>query len=100
MSEQTPPPTAVKIGEASADVAARLRIVDAATGATIDRVVEADSVTGKIRRMAVENGNLIREGDRFKVIDEDRAIRIEWIEPETIVDHVDEPAAATPLAGA
>ncbi len=87
-------PTMIVAGGLPNAVAANLRVVDAGTGETIDRVLDADSDAGTVRRYAVEDGNLVREGDSFKVVDEKRKIRIEWIEPP-IVDDVD---AGAPVA--
>lgn len=72
------PPSRAKIGETPASICSRLRIVDAETGEPIRKVIEADADKGKLIRFAVEDGALVREGDRFKMIEEDRAIRIEW----------------------
>ncbi len=74
-------PTLIVADGLSNAIAANLRVVDAATGATIERVIDADSDAGTVRRYLVEDGNLVREGDSFKVVDEARAIRIEWINP-------------------
>ncbi len=79
-------PTLIVAGGMPNDVAANLRVVDAGTGETIECVLDADAGTGTVRRYAVEDGNLVREGDSFKVVDEIRAIRIEWIDPPTAND--------------
>lgn len=89
-----PAPTMIVAGGLTNDVAANLRVVDAATGETIERVLDADADAGKVSRYAVEDGNLIREGDSFKIVDEDRAIRIEWID-SPVADQVDADASAT-----
>lgn len=87
-------PTIIVAGALPNAVAANLRVVDAGTGETIERVLDADSDAGTVRRYAVKDGNLVREGDSFKVVDEKRDIRIDWIDPP-IVDEVSagEPAA-------
>ncbi|MBJ7441516.1 MAG: hypothetical protein JHD35_21210 [Sphingopyxis sp.] len=76
--EQETPPTYAKIGVTPMAVCERLRVVDAETGDLIAKVIEADAETGRVVRYAVEGGNLVREGDRMKVIEEERKIRIEW----------------------
>lgn len=77
-AEEEAPPTYAKIGVTPMDVCARLRVVDAETGDLIAKVIEANAETGHVVRYAVEGGNLVREGDRMKVIEEERKIRIEW----------------------
>jgi hypothetical protein len=81
MTKLTSPaaPTAIAADALPNDILANLHVVDAATGETIARVLEADATTGKVRRYAIEDGNLVREGDAFKIVDETREIRIEWI---------------------
>ena len=74
-------PRLIVAGALSADVAAQLRVVDAKTGEPIERVLDADADAGTVRRYAVEDGNLVRDGDSFAIVEEERAIRIEWIEP-------------------
>jgi hypothetical protein len=59
---------------------AKLRVVDAETGKRIDHVLEADTEKGTVRRYAVEHGNFVREGSDLKVIEEERKVRLEWIE--------------------
>ena len=73
------PPQSVELGVTPADVLARIRVVDADTGERIDKVLAADADAGTVRRYDVQNGALVREGDRYKVIEESRAIRIEWL---------------------
>lgn len=73
-----PTPTYAKIGVTPSDVCARLRIIDAATGEPIEKVIEADAENGRIVRFAVEDGGLVRENNRFKTVEEDREIIIEW----------------------
>ncbi len=87
-------PTLIVAGGLPNAVAANLRVLDAGTGDTIDRVLDADSDVGTVRRFAVKDGNLVREGDSFKVVDERRDIRIEWIDPPI----VDGSNAGTPAA--
>ncbi len=74
-----PVPSCVEMGVTDAEVLAEIRVVDAETGERIDKVVFADAEAGKVRRYAVENGALVLEQDKFKVIEEDRPIRIEWL---------------------
>lgn len=74
--EEETPPTYAKIGVTP--MCERLRVIDAETGDLIAKVIEADAETGRVVRYAVEGGNLVREGDRMKVIEEERKIRIEW----------------------
>jgi hypothetical protein len=71
-------PTYFLAGGMPDDMAGALRIVDARTGDLITNVIEADTAAGKVRRFDVVDGNLVREGDAYKVIDEDRKIRIEF----------------------
>lgn len=77
-------PTMIVAGSTPNDVARNLRVVDADTGETIERVLDADANAGTLRRHAVKDGNLVREGDSFVVVDESRKIRIEWIEPPIV----------------
>jgi hypothetical protein len=70
-------PTAVNVRTLPFDLLKRVRVIDASTGEPIERVIEADSEAGTVKRFAVENGNLVREDDHFKVIEEQRPIRIE-----------------------
>lgn len=74
-------PTHAVVGVTAKEVTDNLRVVDAKTGEEIARVIEADSDAGKVRRFDVKDGNLVREGDHFKLIEEDREIRIEWTNP-------------------
>lgn len=53
------------------------RVVDVASGDIISHAIEADPVAGRVRRVAVANGILVRDGDQFLILDEDREIRIE-----------------------
>lgn len=72
------PPSYVKLGVTPSAVLNRVRVVDAETGALIDKVIEADADAGKVVRYAVESGALVRDGDRYQTIEEERPIRIEW----------------------
>ena len=74
-------PTMIVAGALPNDIARNLRVVDADSGETIERVLDADADAGTLRRHEVTDGNLVREGDSFRVVEEKRAIRIEWIEP-------------------
>lgn len=77
-AQEEAPPCQARIGVTPPAICERLRIVDAETGDQIEKVIEADAETGRVVRYAVEGGNLVREGDRMKVIEEERKIRIEW----------------------
>lgn len=74
-----PVPSCVELGVTDTDVLSDIRVVDAETGERIDKTIFADAEAGKVRRYAVENGALVLEQDKFKVIEEDRPIRIEWL---------------------
>lgn len=64
------------------DTRHNVRIVDAATGNAIERVISADADAAKVSRYAIDaDGNLVRENDKYQIVDEDRAIEIEWIVP-------------------
>jgi len=88
------PPAYVKLGVTASEIVANLRVVDAGSGEPILKVIEADAEAGKVVRYAVENGNFVRDGDAFKVITEDRQIRIEWLAPPAGGDEADEEAEA------
>lgn len=92
-------PTSVAFGTTPNEILANVRIVDAGTGEPIDRVISADSDAGKVSRYAIEDGNLVREGNAFKTVDEDRKIRIEWIDPP-VEQVADDGAPADPAVGA
>jgi hypothetical protein len=81
----------VKVGAAPPDVLASIRVVDVKTGETIEQVLEADVAAGKVTRYAVDGGNLVRIGDAFEIIEEDREIRIEAIAAPTaeVADEVE-----------
>ncbi|MGW8204402.1 hypothetical protein ACWGM0_17885 [Sphingomonas bisphenolicum] len=72
------PPTYAKLGVTPASVCNRIRVLDAETGALIAKVIEADAEAGRVVRYAVENGALVRDGDRYQTIEDERPIRIEW----------------------
>lgn len=91
------PPTIVGIDFTPAEICANLRIVDAGTGEPIERVIRADAGAGTVSRYRVEEGNLVREGDLFATVDEERAIRIEWIDPP-VAAYVPADAAINPEA--
>lgn len=62
-----------------------LRVVDAETGEEIASIIDADSEAGKVRRFAVDaDGDLVRRDDAFQIVEEDRPIRIEWIDPPAV----------------
>jgi|EndMetStandDraft_7_1072992.scaffolds.fasta_scaffold22848_5 hypothetical protein len=71
-------PTHVKLHVTPAAIIGKVRVIDADSGELIANVIEADAEAGKLERYVVEGGALVRDGDRFKTIAEDRAIRIEW----------------------
>ncbi|MCC4254127.1 hypothetical protein LL251_17080 [Sphingobium naphthae] len=79
MSDDGALPRSVRMGETPTDILARIRVVDVETGERIDKVIAADAEAGTVTRYAVENGALVLENDRFKVIEESRAIAIEWL---------------------
>ena len=64
------------------DTRNNVRVVDVATSDAIERVISADADAGKVSRYAIDaDGNLVRENDKYQIVDEDRAIAIEWIVP-------------------
>lgn len=77
--QEDAPPSRVELGTDPLDLLARIRVVDAATGERIDKVIIADAEAGKVRRYELIDGGLVIENDRPKIIEEDRAIRIEWL---------------------
>lgn len=77
--DQEAPPSRVELGVDRHDLLAKIRVVDAATGERIEKVIMADEEAGKVRRYELANGGLVIEDDRPKIIEEDRAIRIEWL---------------------
>ncbi len=90
MSKSDTIPTLLKGGDPDA---AHFRVVDAKSGNAIDHVLEADSEKGTLTRLVVENGNLVREGDAFATVKEERAIRFRPVaEPkaEDMVGSTDE----------
>ncbi len=70
-------PTSIDIRN---DVPRRFRVIDAKTGEPINGVIAANVTTGTVRRFEIENGHLVRNGDTFVIVDEDRDIRIEVID--------------------
>ncbi|SEM62848.1 hypothetical protein SAMN05192583_0889 [Sphingomonas gellani] len=78
------PPSYVISGGLPDDIARNIRVVDASTGETIPQVIEADAGAGTVRRYDVQDGNLVREKDAFKIVEEERKIRMEWIEPPVV----------------
>ena len=92
-------PTSVAFGSTPNEALSNIRVIDAITGEAIARVIAADSDAGKVSRYAVEDGNLVREGNAFKTIDEDRKIRIEWIDPP-VEQVADDGTPADPADGA
>lgn len=72
------PPSYVKIGVTPPSVCGKVRVIDVETGKRIEKVIEADAATGKLVRFAVEAGALVRDGDQFQTVAEEREIRIEW----------------------
>ena len=92
-------PSAVAFGTTPNEVLGNIRVVDAATGEAIARVIAADSDAGKVSRYAIDDGNLVREGNASKTIDENRKIRIEWIDPP-VEPIADDGAPADPADGA
>lgn len=77
------PPAFAEIGVTDMAVCANVRVVDAKTGEQIERVRRYDVDAGQVSRFEVKDGNLVRDGDSYKLIDEDREIRVEWINPPT-----------------
>lgn len=90
--------TAIAAGETSDDVLRNIRVVDAATGEEIIRVISADAVAGTVTRFVVEDGNLVREENAFATVTEERAIRIEWIVPPEASVDAEPPVASDPAA--
>jgi hypothetical protein len=78
MPAPKPVPTYVKAG-VTPDFA-QLRVVDAETGKSVPKVIEVDTEKGTLTRYAIEHGHYVREGSDLKVIEEDRKVRLEWIE--------------------
>jgi len=71
----------------SDDIARNLRVVDVATGETIPRVISADVEAGTVSSYAVdEDGNLVRENDKYQILVVDRAIEIQWILAPAVID--------------
>jgi len=76
------PPQQIAVGVTPIEDLRRLRVVDAETGETIAKVQAADADAKSVTRLDVVDGNLVREGDAYRTITEDRAIRIEWTDAE------------------
>ena len=71
----------------SDDIARNVRVVDVATGETIPRVISADVEAGTVSSYAVdEDGNLVRENDKYQILVVDRAIEIQWILAPVVID--------------
>lgn len=71
----------------SDDIVRNVRVVDVATGETIPRVISADVVSGTVSSYAVdEDGNLVRENDKYQILVVDRAIEIQWILAPAAID--------------
>lgn len=89
------PPQIIDNRTSPLDLVRNVRVVDTATGDEIAKVIAADADAGRISRFDVDpDGNLVRENDTYKIIDEDRVIRLEWIvPPEADVASADEGAA-------
>jgi hypothetical protein len=75
-----PPPVPTHAAAGITPDFAKLRVVDAETDKAIAHVLEVDTDKGAVRRYAVERGNFVREGSDLKVIEEERKVRLEWIE--------------------
>jgi hypothetical protein len=73
----TPLPTRLAAGDPQVQ---RIRVLDAETGETIPCVLAVDTDRGTISRFETRDGNLVREDDRFRIVDEERAVRLEWID--------------------
>ena len=71
-----PAPTYAKIGVTPGWT--DLRVVDAETGKAVSKVIEANAQEGWLVRFETKSGNLVRVGDDFSTIREERPIRIEW----------------------
>ena len=90
-----PAPTSMHANTTPADVQRNIRVVDAGTGKAIAKVISADSEAGKISRFDVDkNGDMVRVDNAFSIIEEDRAVRIEWIKPPIADADVNEAGAA------
>lgn len=71
------PPRKAHVGETPMHICERLLVTDA-DGAPIDHVLGYDQDAGTLTRRKVVDGNLVREGDRFAEITEDRAFTVAW----------------------
>ncbi len=72
----------------------RLTVVDAATGVPLDHVVEVDAEKDLVRRLEVDGDSLVVRNGNFVVIEEKRAVRLEY------VASIPAPADETPAAEA
>ena len=79
-------PALVRLHVTPDDLFQNLRVVDAKTGEPIQQVIEADMEASRVTRYAVDNGALVRVDNAFQVVEEDRDIRIEWIDPPAADD--------------
>ncbi|WP_088183580.1 hypothetical protein [Sphingobium sp. Z007] len=77
-----PPPAQVGQSITPVETLARIAVVDAETGDRIEKVIQADADAGKVTRFVVEDGALVRDGNRYRTIEEERKIRIEWTDGE------------------
>lgn len=93
----TTAPVRVEIGVTPAALCSNLRVLDKASGTALDAVLMADAEAGRVRRYEVKDGDLVREGNSFKLVEEDRAVTIEWIDPPAAeAPGADEEPAADP----
>lgn len=58
---------------------ANLRLRDSATGEEIIQVIAYDRDAGTVTRHQLHDGNLVREGDRYAIVTEQRDFRVEVI---------------------
>lgn len=79
-----PPPRQADVASTSAAIHTRLRVVDPANGETISHVRAYDQDARTLTRMKIEDGNLVREGDHFATVTEERDFRVEWIVGEVV----------------
>ena len=78
------PPRQADVSTTSPAIHTRLRVVDPANGETISHVRAYDQDAGTLTRMKIEDGNLVREGDHFATVTEERAFRVEWVAGEVV----------------
>lgn len=79
-----PPPRQTDVATTSPAIHTRLRVVDPANGDTISHVRAYDQDARTLTRMKIEDGNLVREGDHFATVTEERDFRVEWIVGEVV----------------